>query len=69
MDRENKIKIAVVVGIIIFDVLVYKYQDKNCSDIILTICYPSAKIKYDSLYTISNFKLAEQNANSIGPRK
>jgi len=69
MDRKNHLGIAVIVGIIIFDLLVYKYQDENCADIILPICYPSGKIKFDSLYTISNLKPIKQNADSIRPRK
>jgi len=76
MSRRNYIGITIVIVILLFDVLLYKYQGVNCSNVMLPRCYPTGEIfpfkdsngniKYDSVYhSISNFKLVDQNANII----
>ena len=60
MSRRNYTGITIVIFILFFDVVVYKYQDANCSNVILLRCYPTGEIfpfkvsngniKYDSVY-------------------
>ena len=60
MSRRNYIGITIVIVTLFFDVLVYKYQGANCSNVILLRCYPTGEIfpfkdsngntKYDSVY-------------------
>jgi hypothetical protein len=60
MSRRNYIRITIVIFILLFDVVVYKYQGANCSNVILRRCYPTGEIfpfkdlngniKYDSVY-------------------
>ncbi len=44
MNRRNYIAIAVVIGILIFDLFVYKYQTLNCPNINLIRCFPTGEI-------------------------
>jgi hypothetical protein len=44
MSRRNYIDITIVILILFFDVLVYKYQGANCSNVILPRCYPTGEI-------------------------
>jgi hypothetical protein len=55
VSRKSYFGIAVIMAIAIFDVIVYKYQSTNNSGGI-PVCYPSGKIKYDSVYN-SKFRL------------
>ena len=60
MSRRNSIGIIIIIFILFFDVVVYKYQGANCSNVILFRCYPTGEIfpfrdsggnsKYDSVY-------------------
>jgi len=60
MSRRNYMGIIIVICILLFDIVVYKYQGANCSNIILLHCYPtgeifplkdsSGNVKYDSVY-------------------
>jgi len=59
MSGRNYTGITIIIFILFFDVVVYKYQGANCSNVILLRCYPTGEIfpfkdsngniKYDSL--------------------
>ena len=60
MSRRNYIAITIIVFMLLFDVVVYKYQESNCSNAVVLRCYPTGEIfpsrdsngniKYDSVY-------------------
>lgn len=60
MSRRKYTGITIVIAILCFDVVVYKYQGVNCSNAMLLRCYPTGEvfpfkdsngnIKYDSVY-------------------
>jgi hypothetical protein len=62
MSRRNYTGITIVMVILLFDVVVYKYQAADCSNTILLRCYPTGEVfpssnsngnsKYDSVYYI-----------------
>ena len=54
MNRRNSIGTLIIIVILLFDAVVYKYQRANCSNVIFLRCYPTGEI----------FPFRDSNGNS-----